>query len=200
MMDINKKYFALDLELNNAPDNSTPNPKIIQVGIAIGNYCDYLDDKIDTYKWYFNPKEKIYPFITGLTGITDDDIITHGASHEFVANSISDLLTANQCFLNPITWGSADSGELKAEFRERNIPFLHFGRRWIDLKTLFVLDRVAEGKSPGAGLRSAMAWYHMKFIGEPHRADNDAFNTLRLWFKMLENKNRINKIIDLIRE
>jgi len=36
-MNKNKKYLALDLELNNADDGSTPNPKIIQVGVAIGS-------------------------------------------------------------------------------------------------------------------------------------------------------------------
>ena len=60
-------YISLDLELNNNPDGSTPNPKIIQVGISVGNLNDGI---ILTQNWLIDPFEDIYPFITSLTGIT----------------------------------------------------------------------------------------------------------------------------------
>ena len=73
-MNATEYYLALDLELNNAEDGSTPNPPIIQVGVAIGTWDHYMENSIITRKWYFDPKEKIFPFITKLTGITDDDV------------------------------------------------------------------------------------------------------------------------------
>ena len=59
-----QNYIALDLELNNAPDNSTPNPKIIQVGVAIGSWDHYEDDAIITRKWYLDPEAVSYTHLT----------------------------------------------------------------------------------------------------------------------------------------
>jgi len=41
-MNATEYYLALDLELNNAEDGSTPNPPIIQVGVAIGTWDHYM--------------------------------------------------------------------------------------------------------------------------------------------------------------
>ena len=112
-------YLSLDLELNNAPDNSTVNPKIIQVGIAIGSYLNYKNNSIAKYKWYLDPQEPIFEFITNLTGISNEDIIRNAVSHEQVAKEIGELIQAHQCFINPITWGGGDSTELKFEFINR---------------------------------------------------------------------------------
>ena len=79
-MDVNQKYLALDLELNNADDGSTPNPKIIQVGVAIGSAKQSPSEWI-TKKWYVRVNEPIYPFITELTGITNQDIQQFGMTH-----------------------------------------------------------------------------------------------------------------------
>lgn len=54
-------YISLDLELNNDPDGSTPIPKIIQVGISVGNLVDGV---LLTHDWLIDPDESIYPFIT----------------------------------------------------------------------------------------------------------------------------------------
>ena len=69
---MDKYFFALDLEMNQA-ENSAHTGKIIQVGLAIGN----LEQNIKEYElfdWYVDPNEKIYPRITELTGITNQDI------------------------------------------------------------------------------------------------------------------------------
>ena len=119
-MNKEKYYLALDLELNNSSDGSTPNPPIIQVGVAYGNYNDYLDNTIKTRKWYIDPKEPIFPFITSLTGITDDDIKNFAISHDEIAQELSFLVS---CFKigNPITWGGGDITELKNEFNSRHV-------------------------------------------------------------------------------
>ena len=63
-MNTTQNYLSLDLELNNAEDGSTPNPKIIQVGVAVGSYEDYLHGELYKEKWYIDPQEPIFPFIT----------------------------------------------------------------------------------------------------------------------------------------
>ena len=195
-MNKNDVYLALDLELNNAEDGSTPNPPIIQVGVAIGNYANYINNTFITRKWYFDPHEPIFPFITKLTGITDEDVVTKSVTHQQFAEEFGEMMKLYKPFVNPVTWGGGDSTELKKEMADRNIPFSFFGHRWIDVKTWYVLRLLANGKRPVGGLRSAMGTYKMHFEGEPHRADVDAFNTLRLFFNILERQNKMQELID----
>ena len=195
-MNKNDVYLALDLELNNAEDGSTPNPPIIQVGVAVGNYANYINNNFITRKWYFDPHEAIYPFITRLTGITDEDVVTKSVTHQQFAEEFGDMMRLYKPFVNPVTWGGGDSVELKKEMADRNITFPFFGHRWIDVKTWYVLRLLANGKRPAGGLSSAMNTYKMKFQGEAHRADVDALNTLRLFFNILERQNNMQALID----
>ena len=196
-MNTTQNYLSLDLELNNAEDDSTSNPKIIQVGVSVGSYEDYLNGELYKEKWYIDPQEPIFPFITELTGITDDDIARNAVPHEHVAKELSALIKARDCFVNPITWGGGDSVELKKEFRARDIDFRCFGRRWIDVKTWYTFLRFAKGQPAKAGLKSAMHEFKLKFDGVPHRADDDALNTLRLFFKFLELQTEMNSVINM---
>ena len=195
-MNATEYYLALDLELNNAQDNSTPNPPIIQVGVAIGTWDHYVDNEIITKKWYFNPNEPIYPFITELTGITDDDVVNKSVTHEVFAEEFGALIKEYKPFCNFLTWGQGDVTELKSEMSARGIPFPYGGHRIVDVKTFYVLRLLANGKRPAGGLKSAMGTYKMKFEGTPHRADDDALNTLRLFFNILDRQHRMQMLID----
>lgn len=195
-----ERYLALDLELNNAPDGSTPNPKIIQVGVAIGSWDHFADNSIITRKWYFDPKEPIYPFITELTGITNSDIKENAVPHHVFAEEFSELMKEYKPFVNPVTWGGGDTLELKDEMKANGVHFPFFGRRWIDVKTWYVLHMLAKSKKPSGGLKSAMAEYKLKFEGTPHRADDDALNTLRLFFTILNNQSILYNVADMIRK
>ena len=192
-------FMALDLELNNAPDHSTPNPKIIQVGVAFGTWEQYKDNAIVTKKWYIDPQEPIYPFITNLTGITDEDV-ANGLQHSVIGQELGAMIEQHRPFVNPVTWGGGDSVELLAEFKQRGIAFPHFGRRWIDVKTWYVMHMLSVGKTPAGGLKSAMAQFKIPFKGQAHRADVDAHNTLRFFFALLERQSNINKIIKASKE
>jgi inhibitor of KinA sporulation pathway (predicted exonuclease) len=193
-------FFALDLELNNSDNGTTPNPPIIQVGIAIGTWDHYAENQISKYKWYLDPGEPILPFITNLTGITDEDIRTKSVPWDQMAFELSTIIRNLQPFTNPITWGGGDSTELLTEFKKRNIDFPHFGHRWIDVKTWYVLHRLAKSQSAKGGLRSAMSYYNMHFEGEPHRADDDALNTLRLFFNIMDQQSKVNTVIKMAKE
>lgn len=192
-------YLALDLELNNAKDGSTLNPKIIQVGVAIGTVDHYDEKCIIKKKWYLDPHEPIFPFITELTGITDQDIREKAVSHQQVAKELGELIAYYKPFVNPVVWGGADSRELKQEMLERNVPFPYFGRREIDVKTWWLLHKISKSQGLTGGLRSALTYFKMHFEGEQHRADDDAFNTLRLFFKMIEVQSHFNQVIELVK-
>jgi inhibitor of KinA sporulation pathway (predicted exonuclease) len=191
-----QNYIALDLELNNAQDGSTPNPKIIQVGVAIGSIDHYDDNNIITRKWYLNPNESIYPFITELTGITDEDVQTKSVSHDQLATELYGLCKEFGVYKNFVTWGGGDSTELKSEFDDRNIAFKFGGHRWIDVKTWYTLHMITKGKLPNGGLSSGLSEFKLKFQGTPHRADEDALNTLRLFFAIIERQSKIYSVIE----
>lgn len=191
----NQNYLALDLELNkDDQDNLT---KIIQVGVAIGNPTAPSD--IRTWSWYLDPGESISPFIIGLTGITDDLIKEKSIPITQVAEELSQVIRDNNVFINPIQWGGGDSDQLLAEFKEAGIKFPHFGRRTLDVKTLFVFLEMANGRSPSGGLSSSMGKYKIKFEGEAHRADVDAYNTLKFFFHLIGRQNILENTIESLK-
>jgi inhibitor of KinA sporulation pathway (predicted exonuclease) len=180
-----KNFFSLDLELNTKNDGSIP--KIIEVGISVGKPED--PDNIQSFNWYLDPQEPITPFITELTGITDEIIQEKAVSHETAAKEIGEIIKSYDCYINPIVWGQGDATELKSEFKERNIHFPFFGNRIFDVKTLYVFRQMVKGNSPKSGLGRAMRNCGLQFIGTPHRAICDAENTLRFFFYYI-NKSR----------
>lgn len=191
-MKLDTKYLSLDLEMNQ------PSGKIIQVGIAIGCLHDYMNNTIDTHKWYIDPEEDITDFITGLTGITNLDIKNYSLPHEEVAKRLSALIEEHKCFINPVTWGIGDAETLKKEFYDRGIEFKNFGRRSIDIKTWYVMKCISMGRNPSGGLSSSMASLSnnkLKFTGVQHRADIDAWNTLKLFFYLIEKENKTQSLI-----
>lgn len=176
-------FLALDLEMNQ------PSRRLIQVGVAVGRR-DQPEAQWFTRSWLLDPQEPIAPNITQLTGIADGHIAEQSVPLAQMALELSAVITEHQPFVNPVTWGGGDSELLLSAIREQGIEFPHFGRRWLDVKTLAVADALAAGKTHSGGLASVMGRYRVPFKGTAHRADVDAFNTLRLFFRLLELRER----------
>lgn len=193
MRDIN--YFSLDLELNNKNDGTVP--KIIQVGISIGSPIN--PDNIKSWSWYIDPQEPITPYITELTGITDEIIKDNAVSHQVVAEEIGSILKEYNVFCNPVTWGQGDAQELKDEFKQNGISFPFFGRRIIDVKTIYVFLEMVNGRSPSGGLSKSMGRYKIPFIGKSHRADVDSFNTLRFYFYLMSRQQVLENAMNTLK-
>ena len=184
-------FLAIDLELNNARDGSTPNPKIIEVGVAWGSWDHYKDNALLGWNWYIDPQEPIYPEITQLTGIDDDIVKSSCLPHQHIATELAGIMERNNCFVNPITWGGGDVPALLSEFKQHGVQFNKFGRRWIDVKTWYAFVRMAQGVSHTGSLKSALPKFGLKFEGDAHRAQVDAKNTLKLFFAMLDRQGNI---------
>ena len=194
-----QNYLSIDLELNSKQDGTTP--RIIQVGVSVGS--PVMPDDIKTYSWYLDPEEPITPFIQQLTGITDEIIKEKSVDHQIVAQELGNIITENECFVNPIVWGGGeknDATELKDEFRERGINFPFFGRRVLDVKTLYVFNQMVQGKTPSGGLRKSMISYGVNFIGTSHRAEIDAENTLRFFFYFLNKQRKFEEYRMMMKE
>jgi inhibitor of KinA sporulation pathway (predicted exonuclease) len=194
-----QNYLSIDLELNSKQDGTTP--RIIQVGVSVAS--PVMPDDIKTYSWYLDPQEKITDFISNLTGITDEIIKEKAVPHDVVAKELGNIIAENECFVNCVVWGGGeenDATELKDEFRERGIDFPFFGRRVIDVKTLYVFNQMVQGKTPSGGLRKSMISYGVNFIGTSHRADVDAENTLRFFFYFLNKQRKFEEYRMMMKE
>ena len=195
-----KNFLALDLEMNTPEQSDTPG-KIIQVGIAIGNLNQYINDPKNYQQyieksWYVNPHEKIYPRITELTGISDEETINQSTTLEDIQNEIFLLMKQYECYPNPIVWGGGDAELLKKELRE-NVGYLKiFGHREIDLKTIYTFFKLSKDEKTNSSLKSTLINYKLDFLGTQHRAVDDARNTLRLFFAMIQKQKIINNIIN----
>lgn len=189
-MDKNTPFLALDLELNQ------PSNRIIQVGITLGSRMQSQEEWL-VRQWLLDPEEPISEFITDLTGITNEDIATKAVPWEQMAHELGAIVAEKKPFMNPVTWGGGDSVELLASLKARGIDFPYFGRRWVDVKTVHTFLALTKGKNPTGGLRPSMARYKLQFIGEQHRADIDAFNTLRLFFRLMERQENLEAMVTL---
>jgi len=180
------KFISIDLEMN---QNSG---KIIQIGACIGDIS--TGNIIEDFSIIVNPLEPINPFITELTGITQEQIDTEGVLLEEAYIKFAEFINNHKPFINPIVWGGGDSAELHKQIKEdkfTSIDLLEkhpwpFGRRWIDTKTLFVSWRFSQGEPIQGGLAKSMIKVGLKFEGRKHNALDDARNTFKMYCRMLK--------------
>lgn len=174
----NEIFTSLDLELNQQPTG----PKIIQIGAVVGNIT--TGAILDKVSIFVDPKEQLTPFIIKLTKIKQEQV--DGAhSLRDAYDILRNFHKRHESFVNPVTWGGGDTVAIKEELRESSDAPWCFGRRWIDVKTLYVSWRVANGIQPAGGLSRACRNLGLKFVGCAHRADDDAENTFNAYVKLL---------------
>lgn len=172
-------FTALDLELNQ------PSGKIIQIGAVAGDIS--TGKIIRTFNRYVNPLEPISPEITELTKIKDETV-WGGTNLLSAFDDLAKFHLESGAFVNPVTWGGGDSLEIRQQLERQGKTFEWcFGRRWIDVKTIIVAIKLANGRTPQGGLARCMASMGLAFKGQKHNALDDATNTF-LFFKFLLDK------------
>src|ERR1044072_6496538 len=121
--------LVIDCEYNQ------PSGKTIQIGAAV--FKATKGELVESISLYVNPGEPITPFITELTGITDDDV-KNGLSIAEAYQTVKDLHAKHKCFMNPIVWGSGARNDSLHIFQESGSQEPNFmGFRVIDAKTIF---------------------------------------------------------------
>ena len=172
-----KIFTALDLELN---QNTVTGPKIIQIGAVVGNI--ETGEILEKLSVFINPNQQLEPFIIGLTKIKQETV-DNGVTLLEGYEKLKEMHKKHNSFVNGVTWGQ---GDIKALTKELGMDGLCFGRREIDVKTLYVTWRIANNSFPTGGLSRAMANLGLKFKGTAHRADDDAENTFITFKRLVE--------------
>jgi DNA polymerase III epsilon subunit-like protein len=189
-----KTFIALDLEMN-AKDREAHSAKIIQVGVAIGSYRNYLNQDYIEKSWFVDPDEDIEPVITELTGITNSDVKFNSSSYKQIHDDINKFISDNFCCVNPVVWGGGDLPLLTKEIKQ-DLGYCNvFGFREIDVKTIHTFYLISKNKNTKSSLQSAITQNKLKFKGTPHRAVDDARNTLNLFFHLLEKQSKIQDLL-----
>jgi len=167
---------SLDLEM------AQPSRKIIEIGITVA----HLESKQILVKksFFVNPQEPLTEYITNLTSISQDDV----DNAPMLLDAYKDMckfLAPYQIQRQPVVWGAGDMRTLKEQLGENDYDWC-FGFREMDVKTLVQAHRISQGFSMQGGLAKSMTRYGLSFQGTIHRANDDSFNTLLLYFRMLE--------------
>jgi inhibitor of KinA sporulation pathway (predicted exonuclease) len=168
---------ALDLELNQ------PSGRIVQIGAVLGNVrtgeiVSHFDVKV-------NPGEPLSSRIAELTGISTLELESApglAVAGEALAAWIRPRDSVR--ILNPLTWGGGDTVILREQLALSEERWI-FGRRWIDVKTLYVAWRMAHCREISGGLAKAMTKLGLAFQGRKHNALDDALNTFRMYRALL---------------
>jgi len=177
-------FTALDLEM------AQPSNRIIQIGAVCGNIK--TGEVFERLSVFVNPHEQLTTKILELTGIKQEDV-DGGVTLEEGYDRLKAMHRKYKAFLNPLTFGGGDSLLILKQLKDENPNFSEndgdqwcFGRRWIDVKTLYVSWRIANEQQIQGGLKNACKKVKVQSYGPFHRADMDALNTFNLFRGMLE--------------
>ena len=170
-------FTSLDLEMNQ------PSGRIIQIGVSVGDLI--TGEKLGAFDKLVSPGEALAPRIVTLCGITEQDIADKGVSLSEAYRELQEFLApfSEVRQLNPLTWGGGDSMTLRSQAGVQDERWL-FGRRWIDVKTVYTAWQHSQGREAIGGLSTSLKRMGLKFEGRPHSAEADAWNTFRMYLKL----------------
>jgi inhibitor of KinA sporulation pathway (predicted exonuclease) len=171
-------YVSLDLEFNQ------PSQRIIQIGATLGDI--HTGARLGRFSVFVNPGEPLAPEIADLCGIAPGVLETAGDLSEAYGQLQHWLKPfKDERRLNPLTWGGGDSESLRQALGLEDERWL-FGRRWVDVKTVYVAYQDTQGSQTTGGLATSMKRLGLHFDGRKHDAADDAWNTFRMYRRLLE--------------
>jgi len=171
------KILSFDLELNQDPTGA----KIIEIGACVGDIA--TGEIVEGYFAFVNPHQTLMDHIIKLTGITQEQVDNAGNIVDAYLG-MENLAKKHACLTLPIVWGGGDGHAVRLE-----LPATckwSFGRRELDVKTIFQAYRMAKREKVQAGLAKAMTKMGLNFKGRKHRALDDAINTFIMYCELLK--------------
>lgn len=154
------------------------NTEIIEIGGCILNIKTL--DISNKFSYIIKPtKYKISRYCTNLTGITQEDV-DDGIS---LREALDDMKETYKIRKRPFSaWGDYDRDMLQLECEAKGIKY-PFSSAFINIKALFpILFQLKES----CGVKGALDLLNLKFEGQEHSGCDDAYNTAKIFVKMLE--------------
>lgn len=172
-------FTVIDLEM------AQPSRKIIQIGACVGDI--ETGEILDRLSVFVNPNETLSAFIINLTKIKQEDVDS-GVSLLEAYNRLKEMHLKHGSFTNSVCWGGGDAQDLRNQLILENPSFNDwcFGRRWIDVKTIYIACRLANDKPITGGLSKAMSKFKLQFQGQAHNAMWDSVNTFYIYTTLLK--------------
>lgn len=166
-----------------------PSGKIIELGWCIAN--PVTNELIKTETRFIKCDEPITEYITNLTTITDELLAEKGIDLE---DAVKDLIADHTrfCATSPmryvVQWGAGDMYAIKGQVSKEMVKDLSiaFGRRDIDVKTIYQAYQMAHEVKVQSGLAKSMTKLGLKFKGTKHTAKDDAYNTFLIHHELLK--------------
>jgi inhibitor of KinA sporulation pathway (predicted exonuclease) len=168
------KILSLDLELNKEGLETTD---ICQIGAVVGDL--QTGEIFEELRVYIKTSKPLDPFIVKLTGIKQEDLDTKGVTLAEGYELLKAMAKRHDVYYSVLTWGGGDIECLRTQLGIDRSNWI-FGRRWLDVKTVYQLRQMALGLKPQAGLAKAMVRSGLRFSGAKHDARDDAKNTFIL--------------------
>ena len=187
------KILSLDLEMNKEGDQTTD---ICQIGAVVGDL--HTGEIFEELSIYIKTSKPLDPYIIKLTRIKQSDIDTKGVSLQEGYELLKSLASRHSVYYNFLTWGGGDTEYLRQALGLDYSQWA-FGRRWLDVKTVFQLYRISRNEKPQCGLAKAMTKVGLHFIGTTHNAKDDAKNTFILCHHLFQ-KNALPVSINMKEE
>lgn len=161
-----------------------PSNKIIQVGWTI---ADPISGRSYEVKGPYNKiDEALDPIISNLCGITQNNLDTASTLTDVYLDMHQDWLK-HKCSPTVITWSKGDLALLKSQLPINTVPW-PFGQHYIDAKNLYQSWKLKTGADHlKGGLARAMTKFPgLKFEGRKHNARDDAYNTFKIYERLLK--------------
>jgi inhibitor of KinA sporulation pathway (predicted exonuclease) len=181
------RLCVIDLEMNQ------PSHSIIQIGAV----C--YDTRQDKVRAVFSSNvrpgdEQISPYITELTGITQE-MVDVSMPLDIVAADLSSWASEYGCASVIAAWGR-DDHYLRSQIPADRYPW----RSQLDIKVMSsVMQSTLPGKARG-GLARQLAKLGLEFTGVPHRALDDALNTVYVLREYVNAMRMRNEAVRLLRQ
>lgn len=187
-------FWALDLEMEQ------PSGEIISIGVTIPD--------LGCYNYFITPSQPLSQFIKDLTGY-DDHMFCWDKSRKECFQSFTNLMndavrmtrehSYSELCKSPLTWGQGDTPLLIEELRTHGIDYSAFlGRRCIDVKTVYLMDRLYQGFALNNRTSLSSAAKTLKIDMEFHKAHNsmdDAILTREVFEALVEKNTKRNDAI-----
>lgn len=170
-------FIFLDLEMNQ------PSNKIIQVGWTVGDPVSGRSYSIQGR--YVKLDETLSPIISNLCGIEQITLDKAGTLVQAYLDLHDDHIRYETCG-TVVTWAKGDLALLRKQLPPNTVPW-PFGQHYIDAKNLYQSWKlIHDADHLKGGLARALTKFKIPFEGRKHNSKDDAYNTFRIYHRLLQ--------------